>query len=435
MSVHHDPMLVLLSVALAIQASFVGLRLAKRSMDIDGTIRRHILAGAALSLATGIWGMHFVGMLALRLPFAVDYAVLPTLLSFLACVLVVGLALATTAVAPLTWTTLVGASTVMGLGIVTMHYLGMSALQAGAHLEHDWRMVALSILLSVVASAFALWLAFGEASRPPRFSSAVVLGIAISGMHYTAMAGVGLHADDAGTMASSADPQVSAGLLALVVALVAFLISGLFILTLIPDRRAVVPAMPVAPSTPAPSESSLLGLVTVPELAPAGVPAAVVEQGGGPIPADAPVAFRAAPGDIVSVPSGSVVPAPEAALPLPGVEAPPPLAFVPVLRDGTIRQFPIDQIVAIHANAHYSTVVADQLSLFSPLSISEAAEKLPADRFMRVHRSHVVNLRRINRLIKTVDAALVELEGGQGKRVPVARSRLAELRKRLAVRP
>eukprot|EP01037_Dinobryon_pediforme_P036814 gene36814-43933_t len=173
MSVHHDPMLVLLSVALAIQASFVGLRLAKRCMDIDGTIRRHILAGAALSLATGIWGMHFVGMLALRLPFAVDYAVLPTLLSFLACVLVVGLALATTAVAPLTWTTLLGAATVMGLGIVTMHYLGMAALHAGAHLEHDWRMVALSILLSVVASAFALWLAFGEASRPPSFSSAV----------------------------------------------------------------------------------------------------------------------------------------------------------------------------------------------------------------------------------------------------------------------
>ena len=430
MSVHHDPMLVLLSVALAIQASFVGLRLAKRCMDIDGTIRRHILAGAALSLATGIWGMHFVGMLALRLPFAVDYAVLPTLLSFLACVLVVGLALATTAVAPLTWTTLLGAATVMGLGIVTMHYLGMAALHAGAHLEHDWRMVALSILLSVVASAFALWLAFGEASRPPSFSSAVVLGIAISGMHYTAMAGVGLHAHDGGAMAPSADPQVSAGLLALVVALVAFLISGLFVLTLIPDRRAVVPAMPVPPSMPSTSEPSLLSLVAGPELVPAGVPSA------GAMPADPPAAFRAATGDMLPVARDSVPQARAAFEPIVEEAAhepvsPLPLAFVPVLRDGSIRQFPVDQIAAIHANAHYSTVVADSLSLFSPLSISEAAEKLPPEQFMRVHRSHIVNLRRVQRLIKTVDAALVELEGGQGRRVPVARTRLAELRKRL----
>ncbi len=91
MSIPHDPWLVALSVAIAVQGSFVGLSLAAELDGASGFRRRLLLAGSALTLATGIWSMHFVGLLAASFPSAIDYLVLPTLASFLICVIVVGL--------------------------------------------------------------------------------------------------------------------------------------------------------------------------------------------------------------------------------------------------------------------------------------------------------------------------------------------------------
>src|SRR5208282_5201463 len=82
MSVPHEPWLVLLSIAIAIQGSFVGLSLAGELDSAEGFRRRLALAGSALTLATGVWSMHFVGMLAANFPSAVDYLVLPTLSRF-----------------------------------------------------------------------------------------------------------------------------------------------------------------------------------------------------------------------------------------------------------------------------------------------------------------------------------------------------------------
>ena len=90
MTIPHEPWLVALSIAIAIQGSFVGLSLARELDSAEGFRRRLALAGSALTLATGVWSMHFVGMLAANFPSAVDYLVLPTLISFLICVIVVG---------------------------------------------------------------------------------------------------------------------------------------------------------------------------------------------------------------------------------------------------------------------------------------------------------------------------------------------------------
>src|SRR6185295_2831086 len=95
-----------------------------------GVRRRMLLAGAAFSLAVAIWSMHFVGMLAARLPFPVDYLVLPTLLSFLVCVIVVGGAVLLISTGPLTLARLAMSAGVMGGGIFSMHYIGMAALHA-----------------------------------------------------------------------------------------------------------------------------------------------------------------------------------------------------------------------------------------------------------------------------------------------------------------
>src|SRR5215470_9497229 len=136
MPVTYEPWLVLLSIVMAIQGAYVGLNLSVQLGDAVGMRRRMLLAGAAFSLAVAIWTMHFVGMLAARLPFPVDYLVFPTLLSFLVCVLVVGAAVYATGSGPLTALRLALSAALMGAGIFSMHYIGMSALHASAHMVH-----------------------------------------------------------------------------------------------------------------------------------------------------------------------------------------------------------------------------------------------------------------------------------------------------------
>src|ERR1700752_5125718 len=137
MPVTHERWLVALSLIVAIQGAYVGLSLAVQVAESAGLRRGLLLAGAAFSLALAIWSMHFVGMLAARVPFPVDYLVFPTLLSFLVCVIVVGGAVFTASAGPPSAGRLVLAAMVMGSGILAMHYIGMTALHASAHMEHS----------------------------------------------------------------------------------------------------------------------------------------------------------------------------------------------------------------------------------------------------------------------------------------------------------
>src|SRR5215469_1283099 len=241
MPVTYASWLVLLSIVMAIQGAYVGLSLAVQIGGANGMRRRLLLAGAALSLAVAIWTMHFVGMLAVRMPFSVDYLALPTLLSFLVCVFVVGAAVYATSSGPLTMLRLTLSACLMGGGIFTMHYLGMSALHASATMIHTPGYVAASMAFAIAASGLALWLATGRGGRPPLLLSAIAFGIAVSGMHYTAMAGVRLFPHDS---AAASAPALSTDLLAIVVAVVAFCVSGFFLLYLVPDRTRPTASRP-----------------------------------------------------------------------------------------------------------------------------------------------------------------------------------------------
>src|SRR5437879_3777824 len=128
-------------------------------------------------------------MLAAQLPTAVDYIVLPTVVSLFICVLVVGLAIFTASAQPRTVRSLAIAAFAMGVGIASMHYVGMRAIHASVHMSHAASFVVASVVVAIAASALAIWLAFGATRRPPLLICATVLGLAISGMHYTAMAG------------------------------------------------------------------------------------------------------------------------------------------------------------------------------------------------------------------------------------------------------
>lgn len=161
MNVTHEPWLVVLSLFAAFQGSYVGLYLARGVASVSGLKRRQRITGAAISLALAVWSMHFVGMLALRLPTVVDFLVLPTLVSFLICALVVGFAVFFVALKPPSAGRLAAAAVFMGTGIVTMHYLGMQALHASLHMVHDPARVVASAGVGVAASAAALWFGFG----------------------------------------------------------------------------------------------------------------------------------------------------------------------------------------------------------------------------------------------------------------------------------
>ncbi len=385
MPVTHEPWLVALSLIVAIQGAYVGLSLAVQVRSAAGAERRLLLAGAALSLGVAIWSMHFVAMLAARLPALVDYLVFPTLLSFLVCVLVVGAGVFAASAIPLTRTRLAASALFMGVGIATMHYLGMMALHASLHMTHDPLLVAASVVVAVAASGLALHIANTANGRPPLFLSAAALGIAIAGMHYIAMAAVSIVPMGQGHEPVSA-PAISADLLAIVVAIVAFIVSGLFLLILVPDRDAAE-----ADVLPAQADPALLD---------------ATEDAGTPTGTDV-TTQRPAEGDG-------------------------PAAWLPVLHDGATIQLPVDSVVAVHANAHYTYVFDGNDKYFCQLAIGDVEQRLDPIRFARVHRSHIINVDRIVRLKKTGDNGLIELAGETACSVPVSRSRMAWVRSQIA---
>jgi diguanylate cyclase len=400
MPITYEPWLVVLSIVIAIQGAYVGLSLAAQIGGALGTRRRLLLAGAAFSLAIAIWAMHFVGMLAARLPIPVDYLVFPTLLSFLVCVIVVGGAVFATSSGPLTLVRLTLSSCLMGGGIFLMHYIGMSALDDSAFMIHSRAYAVASMAIAIGASGLALWLAADRAGRPPLIVSASVFGVAISGLHYTAMAGMTLY--PLATKLSAA-PALSTDLLAIVVAVVAFCVSGVFLLILVPDN--------VKSSNPVKDLESASTLTA-----------------SDPVPASARVQ---APGETVDTGLGHGIYGP-----LGGAGNPPAriARHLPIERDGATHFIPVHDVVAVHANAHYTYIFDGTAKWFCPLAIGDVEARLDKTRFMRVHRSHIVNIDRVMGYKRSGDNEVVELNAADSYGVPVSRSRVRLLKSRLESR-
>jgi diguanylate cyclase (GGDEF)-like protein len=192
---HHDPKLVVLSVTVAVIASYAALDLAARvSVRRGRAAWLWLLLGGAAVMGTGIWSMHFVGMLAFDLGGPVAYDGRINAASWLVAVLASGMALLVARRPALTRSRLAGGGLVMGLGIAAMHYLGMAAMRVSPPVEYDISLVAASIGIAFLASLAALTLAFRLRRRYSRgavfakLGSAVVLGLGIAAMHYTGMA-------------------------------------------------------------------------------------------------------------------------------------------------------------------------------------------------------------------------------------------------------
>ncbi|NYI00797.1 putative bifunctional diguanylate cyclase/phosphodiesterase [Cupriavidus plantarum] len=193
MSPSYDALLVLFSLLVAVLASYTALDLTGRIATAHG-VQAHVwLAGGATAMGFGIWSMHFVGMLAFRLPIPLAYDIGITMLSLAIAIGASAFALWLVCRENLPWQRLSGGALVLGGAVASMHYTGMAAMRIEPGIIYNPALFALSVMIAVAASGAALWIAFQLRRNMPRvhqlrLGAAVIMGGAIASMHYTGMA-------------------------------------------------------------------------------------------------------------------------------------------------------------------------------------------------------------------------------------------------------
>jgi PAS domain S-box-containing protein len=236
----YDYRLVALSVLIAVLASYAALDLAARVTAAKGKIRFAWLFGGATAMGTGIWSMHYIGMLAFSLPTPVLYDWPTVLLSWLAAVFTSAIALFIVSRQRMGLQAALIGSVIMGAGIATMHYTGMAAMRLAAMCNYSFTLVALSVALAIVISLVALWLTFRlrndvKGKWVSKMVSAGIMGAAIPVMHYTGMAAARFTLTGEPPDLSHAVSVSALGTTGITI--VTFMVLGLAVLTSVVDRR------------------------------------------------------------------------------------------------------------------------------------------------------------------------------------------------------
>lgn len=189
----YNHILVFFSFVVAVLASYTALDMAGRVASSEGRAAKLWLAGGAFSMGLGIWSMHFIGMLAFDLPIPLGYDPFITAASLGISIGASALALWLVCQRELPWGRVVNGALLIGAGIAVMHYSGMAALRMQPGIIYHTGWLIASLVIAVLASGAALWLAFRLRSnvqnlRLWRGVAALFMGLAIAGMHYTGMA-------------------------------------------------------------------------------------------------------------------------------------------------------------------------------------------------------------------------------------------------------
>ncbi|MGI9237746.1 MAG: MHYT domain-containing protein, partial [Woeseiaceae bacterium] len=223
----YNYLLVTLSYVVAVAASYTALELGRRVSLSSGMTAAAWLGGGAFSMGIGIWTMHFIGMLAFTLPMAFTYDVLITVLSLLVGMAASAFAIYIASRESQGFAKIGLSGLLLGGGIAAMHYTGMAAMEMEAAITYDKTILALSVLIAVVAACAAIWIIFtlshftGRHLALLKTGAAMIMGIAICGMHYTGMAAAiytpMMHAMDSGQSPDNTWMAVTVGGVALVV--------------------------------------------------------------------------------------------------------------------------------------------------------------------------------------------------------------------------
>ncbi|MEU1531935.1 MHYT domain-containing protein [Streptomyces fagopyri] len=188
-----------LSYAMACTGAALGLRCTVRALGTTGRSRRNWLLAAASAIATGIWTMHFVAMLGFSVGGTeIRYDVPLTILSLLVALVFVGGGVFAVGYGRDRGRALALGGLTTGLGVASMHYLGMAALRLHGSVRYDPMLVGLSVVIAVVAATVALWAGLNIKSPVAVGGASLVMGGAVSSMHYTGMLAVSVRVSPSG---------------------------------------------------------------------------------------------------------------------------------------------------------------------------------------------------------------------------------------------
>lgn len=178
-------------------AAAIGLRCTVRALSTHGRSRRNWLFVGSTAIGAGIWTLHFIAMLGFGvIGSSVRYNVPITLLSLVLAIVVVGMGVFIVGYGRSRTLSLMLGGLLMGLGVATMHYSGMAAVQVNGTIQYSSALVLLSVVIAITAATAALWLVLNIQGLSGALGAAMVMGLAVSAMHYTAMAAVSVELAD-----------------------------------------------------------------------------------------------------------------------------------------------------------------------------------------------------------------------------------------------
>jgi NO-binding membrane sensor protein with MHYT domain len=199
----YGPVTPVLGYVMSCLGCFLGLRCTTRARATRGAQRARWLLLATVSIATtGIWVMHFVAMLGFTIPGqTITYNVPVTILSMVIAIVVVGIGLLIVGFGGSGPYPLLLGGIIIGLGVASMHYIGMAAMVMPDTMRYNYTLVALSIVIAMVAGTAALWAALRLSTVSATLVASLIMGVAVSGMHYTGIAALHVYAASSGLMA------------------------------------------------------------------------------------------------------------------------------------------------------------------------------------------------------------------------------------------
>jgi NO-binding membrane sensor protein with MHYT domain len=370
LDVSHNPVLVLASLCVALIAGFTGLSLTYGLADKTDIHRKVSITLAAIALGGGIWSMHFVAMLGLQLPVLFYFDAVITLISALVAILVVGCALLILHYRPRTPGSVTLAGSFVGLGILAMHYIGMSGLEL-CRTVYSLPGIALATLSSIGLSVLAFRAAYGRREHRNILIGTACFGISVFAVHFIAIAGTRFQAIET---ASTIGPPMSKEVLAVGVVLSSFVLCGAFLLSgvtfLTPPVSGIRQPVPV------------------------------------PQPEDGADRRQTRP-------------------------APQP---VPYEQAGRTFFMDADAIAAVQAEGHYTYLYTRTEKLFCAWTITEAEKRLLPHGFIRSHRSFLVNPLHVSSFERLKDSGLCHFDSvAHLTKAPISRSHLPSLREALGL--
>ncbi|WP_372988607.1 MHYT domain-containing protein [Sulfitobacter sp.] len=369
----HNHYLILASLAVAIMSAFTGLSLTQGASAMGVAQRKLVVSMSAVALGSGIWSMHFVAMLGMTLPVSFHYDALVTMMSALVAILLTGIALLLVHFGKRTGLRITLAGMCVGVGILAMHYIGMSGIQDVKPVYSAFG-IGVAIVASIVLCVVSFWISYGHRESRNILSGTLVFGISIVAVHFIAMAGTHFVKIDG---ALSTGLWMSNEVLAFGVTLSSFVISGAFLLVGVTfaegmrkSQNNVQSHQPVAEKTPA----------------------------------DAPVARQSA---VIRIPYES---------------------------DGQTHFVQSDDVAAVQAEGRYTYLYHPSGRLFCPWSISAMETKLANTQFVKVHRSYLVNTHHVTSFERKKDNGVCFFESmAHLDHVTVSRSYLKQVRESLGV--